>query len=109
METLKADVIEDESRHYIRIDLGEEVLRIPLSEDNPNAVKSVFNKLIAKLKDGKYEIRMDAAGEDLFSQVAKDYVGQLNKELHEFHKDLVHYGLVEGGEEDGAGVEAENK
>ena len=106
METLKADVIEEESRHYIRIDAGEEVLRIPLSEDNPNAVKSVFNKLITKLKDGSYEIRMAEAGEDLFSQVAKEYVGQLNKELQEVYKDLLYYGLVDGKEQGGARVEA---
>jgi len=98
MEKLKVEVIEENFRHYICIDSEGEGLRIPLSEDNPNAIKLVFNKLITRLKGGKYELTMGDAGQDLFSQVAKEYVVQLNRELKEVYKDLEHYGLIEGKE-----------
>lgn len=107
MEAFKAEVKEEDSRYYICIDLEGEVQKIPLSEDNPNDVKLVFNKLIKRLKSGKYEIKMEEIGDDLFSQVAKEYLGQLNRELQEVHKDLVHYGLVEEGKHDGAEDEPE--
>lgn len=94
MENLRACVVEDAPRHYIEIDMGEDVLRIPLSEDNPNIVKSAFNKLITKLRNGKYQISIETSGDNLFSQVAKEYIGQLNKELQAVYKELVHFDLV---------------
>ena len=33
-------------------------------------------------------------GDDLFSQVAKEYVTQLNREIQEVHGEMKQYGLI---------------
>lgn len=95
METVKATIMVLEEKHYIKIELGEEGINIPISEDNPNVVKSAFNKLIGRIKDGELEIKLEQIGQDLFSQVANEYVTQLNREIQEVSGEMKAYGLVE--------------
>lgn len=94
METVKATVVELEEKHFINIEAGREEIKIPISEDKPNEVKSAFNKLIARIKDGEFEIRLEDIGQDLFSQVANEYVTQLNREIQEVRGEMKNYGLV---------------
>ena len=54
-----------------------------MSEDKPNEVKSAFNRLIARIKDGEFQIILAEIGDDLFSQVANEYITQLNREIKE--------------------------
>lgn len=93
METLSAAVVEVEGKHFIRIE-GESAIMIPLSEDNPNAVKAAFNMLIARMKDGEFRIELAEIGDDLFSQVANEYLAQLNREIIEVRGEMTHYGLA---------------
>jgi hypothetical protein len=65
-----------------------------MSEDKPNEVKSAFNRLIARIKDGVFQIELTEVGEDLFSQVANEYITQLNREIQEVHGEMEQYGLV---------------
>jgi hypothetical protein len=95
METVKALVVEEDEKYFIEIAIEEEPIWIPLSEDKPNEVKSVFNKLIERMKEGAFEIELDQVGEDLFSQVAKEYLTQLNLEIEEVHDEMISLGLVE--------------
>ena len=95
METVKATVIELEEKHFIKIETGDEEIKIPISEDKPNGVKSAFNKLIARIKKGEFEIKLEDIGQDLFSQVANEYVTQLNREIQEVRGEMLDYGLVE--------------
>ena len=37
---------------------------------------------------------MENVGEDLFSQVATEYITQLNREIQEVHGEMKHYDLV---------------
>lgn len=94
METIKAIVVHVEEKHFIKIEAEYREIRIPMSEDKPNEVKSAFNKLIARLKDGEFQIELDGVGEDLFSQVASEYITQLNREIREVHGEMEQYGLV---------------
>ena len=94
METIKATVVELEEKHFIKIKTGEEEIKIPISEDKPNEVKSAFNKLIARIKEGAFEIELEDIGQDLFSQVANEYVTQLNREIQEVRGEMKDYGLV---------------
>jgi len=94
METIKASVVQVEEKRFIKIEAEYGGIRIPLSEDKPNEVKSAFNKLIARIKDGKFQIELAEVGEDLFSQVANEYITQLNREIHEVHAEMVQYGFV---------------
>jgi hypothetical protein len=94
METVKATVVELKEKHFIKIETGDEEIMIPISEDKPNEIKSVFNKLIARIKKGEFEIKLEDIGQDLFSQVANEYVTQLNREIQEVRGEMLDYGLV---------------
>jgi hypothetical protein len=94
METIKATVVKLDEKHFIKIKTGEEEIKIPISEDKPNEVKSAFNKLIAQNKEGELEIELEDIGQDLFSQVANEYVTQLNREIQEVRGEMKDYGLV---------------
>jgi len=94
METIKATVVQVDEKHFINIDAGDTKISIPMSEDKPNEVKSAFNKLIARIKDGEFRIQLVEVGDDLFSQVAKEYVTQLNREIQEVHGEMKQYGLI---------------
>ena len=63
METVEASVVEEDDKHFIEIAIVKETVWIPLSEDKPNQVKSVFNKLIERIKEGAFEIQLEEVGE----------------------------------------------
>ena len=65
-----------------------------MSDDSPNEVKSAFNLLIARIKDGEFQIELLEVGEDLFSQVANEYITQLNREILEVHGEMQQYRLI---------------
>jgi hypothetical protein len=94
METIKATVVEEEGKHFIKIESEPEGIRIPISEDRPNEVKSAFNKIIGRLKNGFFLIEIQEVGEDLFSQVANEYVTQLNREIQEVFGEMEKHHLV---------------
>jgi hypothetical protein len=94
METINARVVALEEKYFIKIEAGAEDINIPISEDKPNDVKSAFNKLIARIKEGEFEIELTDIGQDLFSQVAKEYVTQLNREIQEVRGEMKDFGLV---------------
>ena len=95
METIKATVQTEDEKYFIKIEAEGKEIRIPMSEDKPNEVKSAFNKLIARIKNGKFRIELDEIGDDLFSQVAKEYIAQLNREILEVYGEMLEYGLVQ--------------
>jgi ABC-type molybdate transport system ATPase subunit len=94
METLKATVENAEDKYSLRIKVETGDVVIPLSDDNATAVKSAFNKLIHRIRDGEFKIQLDKEGDDLFSMVAKEYLTQLNKEIREVHSQIKEYGLL---------------
>jgi hypothetical protein len=98
METVKASVVEVDGKHYILFVTADGEIKIPISDDNPNEVKSAFNKLIERIKEGEFEIEMDEVGPDLFSQVASEYLTQLNREIKEVRKEMEDIGLVGQGD-----------
>jgi hypothetical protein len=94
MKTIKAAVVQIDEKHFIEMQDEGHTIRIPISEDKPNEVKSAFNRLIARIKDGVFQIKLGEAGEDLFSQVANEYITQLNREILEVHGEMKEHGLV---------------
>ena len=95
METIRAIVQPVDEKHFIMIEAGDQEIRIPMSEDKPNEVKSAFNKLIARIKDGPFKIELVEVGEDLFSQVANEYITQLNREILEVFGEMQQHDLVQ--------------
>ena len=94
MEVIKAEVKNKDDKYYIRIDSGDNGIIIPLSEDKPNDVKDAFNKIITRMKDGEFLIELENIGDDLFSQVANEYIIQLNREIKEVRGEMKEYDLV---------------
>ena len=95
MEIFKATVINNESKYYIEIkDIDSLIATIPISEDEPNKVKSAFNSLILRLKEGDFVIEMTDVGNDLYSQVSNEYINQLNREIGEVFSEMEHYNLL---------------
>lgn len=95
MEIVKASVVEEDDKHYIRIEVEDGPIDIPISENEPNEVKSAFNSLILRLKKGIFQLDIGEVGQDLFSQVAKEYIQQLNSEIQEIHGEMDTYELLE--------------
>lgn len=95
MEIIKATVEELNEKRFIEIKAEDSTIQIPISEDKPNEVKSAFNKLILRLKEGEFRIEMEEVGQDLFSLVANEYIAQLNREIQEVRAEMIEYGLVE--------------
>lgn len=97
METFNAVVIEKENKYYINItdSKADLITQIPISEDEPNIVKSAFNKLILRLKKGMFVIEMINPGSDLYSQVSNEYISQLNREIEEVFLEMQHYNLLD--------------
>lgn len=94
METIRATIESLDDKHFIKIETGDEDISIPISEDKPNEVKSAFNKIITRIKVGEFQIKLEEVREDLFSQVANEYITQLNREIQEVHGEMKEYGLV---------------
>lgn len=94
METINASVVEIAEKYSIKIQFANYTVMIPMSEDNPSEVKSAFNKLILRLKDGAFQIELQDIGNDLFSQVAKEYISQLNREVQEVYSEMLQHDLA---------------
>lgn len=96
MGTHEATVIVDDSEHFLSLKINDSVLNIPLTKDEPNEIKKVFNKLIINLKKGAFEFSMaEKEDGDLIYHVAKEYIDHLNKELSEVYQELKDYNLIE--------------
>lgn len=95
MVTLDAKVECVEEKYFLKINVEQGPVTIPLSDDNPNAVKNAFNKLIQRIRIGEVTIKLDKVGDDLFSMVANEYLTQLNREIQEVRSQMKEYDLVE--------------
>lgn len=67
---------------------------IPLTEDRPNDIKDVFNKLLNDLKSGQIKFEIEDTQEDLYFHISKEYIKQLNSELKSIYVELSDYGLT---------------
>lgn len=94
METYKATVINKGDDWFLVLTINENKMKIPLTRDEPLEIKTVFNKLIMELKEREFEFKAQDLGKDLFSQIAKVYIEQLNSELRSVFKELSDYDLV---------------
>lgn len=93
METLEAELVSKGEDFFIQIN-DEPRIRIPISDDNANAVKSAFNLLIRRLRKGPLMITLKEAEKDLFYNVAVEYLEQLNRELAEVYEEMQQHGFI---------------
>jgi len=96
MDIHEAIVTSVDSEQFLSLKIGDADLKIPLTKDEPNEIKKVFNELIAHLRKGLFNFKMEEKKDgDLIYQVTKEYVKQLNKELGEVYQALEAYQLLE--------------
>jgi len=78
------------------IEIGDKKkIHIPITYDDPKEVKTSFNQLLVRLKEGEFAIELENETDDLFCQVAKEYLNQLNSELSEVYEEMEQLGLVD--------------
>lgn len=94
MATHNATIERKDNSAVLKLALGSEELIIVLTEDNPNEVKSVFNKLLSNLKNGEIDFTLLDSTEDLYFHICKEYITQLNAELKSTHAELKVNGLL---------------
>jgi hypothetical protein len=94
MEAVKATVARIDEKQFIKIEIEDGAVLIPLSDDKADEVKSAFNKLIVRIKKGEFQVKLESTGDDLFSQVANEYIKQLNREIKEVHAEMKQHGLI---------------
>ncbi len=95
MEMYNASVINKDDNWFLVLSISGDDLSIPLTQDEPLAIKSVFNQLILKLKENEFEFNFQDTGNDLFTQIAKEYIEQLNRELRSVRNELSDYKLIQ--------------
>jgi hypothetical protein len=95
MEIHDANIEQINSEYYLSLKINGEDMKIPITKDEPNEIKVVFNKLILNLKKGPFKFTMKEKGDDLICQVAKEYIYQLNSELSEIYEELEANQLLE--------------
>ena len=96
METHNATIERtDSSSATLKLALAGTTLNIVLTEDTPNAVKTVFNKLLEQLKKGEFEFSLSDEKEDLYHNICSEYITQLNAELKSTYRELQSNGLLE--------------
>jgi hypothetical protein len=84
----------ENSSATLKLALDKEELNITLTEDNPNEVKAVFNKLLLQLKNGEIEFILSDTKDDLYFHICKEYITQLNAELKSVYAELKDNGLI---------------
>ena len=94
MATHNATIERNETGATLKLVIGTEELNIVLTEDNPNEVKTVFNKLLIHLKDDEIDFNLTDDKEDLYFHICKEYITQLNAELKSTYKQLEDNGLL---------------
>lgn len=95
METYNAYIQRDKDQAILKLCLESNDLSIVLTEDNPNAVKEVFNKLLDHLKRQKFRFELQDEQQDLYHHICHEYIIQLNAEIDSIYQELLDYGLLQ--------------
>ena len=95
MATHKATIERKKDGATLKLELNKIVLDIVLTEDKPNDVKSVFNKLLEQLKKGLFDFSLTDEKKDLYYHICKEYLTQLNTELKSTFQELNDNGLLQ--------------
>ncbi len=95
METNKATIQRGDQNTFLVLNVNSQDFKIILTDDNPNNVKEVFNKLLLELKKGLFEFELEDETEDLYYHICQEYILQLNDELQIIYQELEEYELLE--------------
>lgn len=94
MATHNATIERKDNSATLKLALDSDELNIVLTEDNPNEIKAVFNKLLLHLKNEEIEFDLKDDKDDLYFHICKEYISQLNTELKSTYTELKDNGLL---------------
>lgn len=95
METKKATIQREEANTYLVLEVGQSLVKITLTDDNPNDIKKAFNSILKELKKGFFEFELEDETQDLYNNISFEYLKQLNSEMNAIYKELKEYELIE--------------
>lgn len=95
METKKATIKREEPHTYLVLEIGDNPIKITLTDDNPNNVKYAFNLILKELKKELFEFELEDDNSDLFNNICVEYINQLNTEIKTIYQELEEYELTE--------------
>ncbi len=95
METKKATITREKDKAILVLVGLSNNYEIILTEDNPNNIKLVFNNLINDLKKGIFKFELEDTNNDLFHNICKEYLIQLNTELQSIYNEMDEFDLLE--------------
>lgn len=99
MEVIRAETIMIDEDHFLKINT-DPAIKIPISTDNANEVKSAFCAIIEQLRKGIFTVELDETEKDLFYFVASEYVNQLNGEMQEIYEEMGRNGFLQDDEKE---------
>jgi hypothetical protein len=95
METRKATIKREKDKASLILTgttLDHEII---LTEDNPNNVKHVFNCLLKDLKKELFQYNLEDGNVDLYHNICKEYIIQLNSEIQSIHNEMDEFDLLD--------------
>jgi len=94
METNIATINRNDESTSLVLHVNDQEFSIVLTDENPNDIKSVFNKLLQELKKGLFEFELNDDKQDLYHHICTEYLNQLNSELNSVYQELEDYDLL---------------
>lgn len=94
METKKATIKREKDKASLILTTSQDY-EIILTDDNPNNVKHVFNNLLKDLKKGIFQFELEDDVVDLYHNICKEYVVQLNAEITSIYNEMDELDLLE--------------
>ena len=95
METKKATITREKDKATLVLNGISKSYEIILTDDNPNNIKLVFNNLIKDLKKGVIQFELEDTISDLYHNICKEYLTQLNAEIQSIYNEMEEFDLLE--------------
>lgn len=99
METRKATIKRETDKATLVLKGLADDYEIILTEDKPNNVKHVFNNLLKDLKKNLFQYELEDGSNDLYHNICKEYIVQLNSEIRSIHTEMKEFDLLEKSDE----------
>lgn len=94
MENKIISIQRENSEAKLVFDIDSSKYEINMSSDNVVEIKSVFNVICKELEKGEFIFELDDNKKDLYNDVAKEYIGQLNDEIADIYAIMKNEGIV---------------
>ncbi len=90
-----AEITEDGENKFLTLELPDNELHIPLTEDEEQKIKEIFNILIKELKKGEFNFQFEQTRNNLYQNISAEYISHLNIELSAVYNELNDFGLLD--------------